>query len=568
MSAVKPVTPGTQPASPPRERGIFCNRTLNLRAIRAIGYDMDYTLIHYRMEEWERRAYEHLKQKLLALGWPVDDLEFDPHLIVRGLILDLEHGNILKANRFGYVKRAYHGTRQLPFEEQRSMYARELVSLSAPQFVFLNTLFSISEACMYAQLVDLLDAGRIEGVLGYADLYRMVRTSIDEAHMEGELKAEIVADPDRFVELDPELPLALLDQRHAGKRLALITNSEWKYTRALMSYAFDQFLEGGTTWRDLFDLIIVSARKPAFFWEKSPVFEVVNEDGLLEPSPKGIQRKGMYLGGHAALVEEFLELSGDQILYVGDHIYTDVSVSKNVHRWRTALVLRELEDELRSMAVFEADEQRLTELMQEKEALELQHTQGRLALQRRRVKYGPQSGTSARALDKELGALRGRLQKLDEAIAPLATAATKLSNERWGLLMRAGNDKSHLARQMERYADIYTSRVSNFLYQRLRGFEWSGGRGCRDRLATSPIPSRMPHAGNLPFADISMTLTGGEGASIGGTPLAVRPSHGNTQASATRPALSRGHHTAVRGARSTRRPHHRAGARAAGEAPG
>ena len=31
--------------------------------------------------------------------------------------------------------------------------------------------------------------------------------------------------------------------------------------------------------------------------------------------------------------------------------------------------------------------------------------------------------------------------------------------------MRAGNDKSHLARQVERYADIYTSRVSNFLYE-------------------------------------------------------------------------------------------------------
>ncbi len=31
--------------------------------------------------------------------------------------------------------------------------------------------------------------------------------------------------------------------------------------------------------------------------------------------------------------------------------------------------------------------------------------------------------------------------------------------------MRAGNDKSHLARQVERYADIYTSRVSNFLFQ-------------------------------------------------------------------------------------------------------
>ena len=45
--------------APPPERGLFCNRTLNLRAIRAIGYDMDYTLVHYRPDEWERRAYEH-----------------------------------------------------------------------------------------------------------------------------------------------------------------------------------------------------------------------------------------------------------------------------------------------------------------------------------------------------------------------------------------------------------------------------------------------------------------------------------------------------------------------------
>ena len=30
--------------------------------------------------------------------------------------------------------------------------------------------------------------------------------------------------------------------------------------------------------------------------------------------------------------------------------------------------------------------------------------------------------------------------------------------------MRAGNDKSHLARQVERYADVYTSRVANLLH--------------------------------------------------------------------------------------------------------
>ena len=41
-------------APPPVDRQIYCNRTLNLRSIRAIGYDMDYTLIHYRVDEWEK----------------------------------------------------------------------------------------------------------------------------------------------------------------------------------------------------------------------------------------------------------------------------------------------------------------------------------------------------------------------------------------------------------------------------------------------------------------------------------------------------------------------------------
>src|SRR5262249_27847687 len=67
-------------ARPPHERGIFCNRTLNMRSIKAIGYDMDYTLIHYHSAVWERAAYEHCKQHFLGKGWPIAELEFDPQL--------------------------------------------------------------------------------------------------------------------------------------------------------------------------------------------------------------------------------------------------------------------------------------------------------------------------------------------------------------------------------------------------------------------------------------------------------------------------------------------------------
>ena len=62
-----------------------------------------------------------------------------------------------------------------------------------------------------------------------------------------------------------------------------------------------------------------------------------------------------------------------------------------------------------------------------------------------------------------MSALRERLVALDARIGPLAKASSELVNTRWGLLLRTGNDKSHLARQLERYADIYTSRVSNLL---------------------------------------------------------------------------------------------------------
>jgi HAD superfamily 5'-nucleotidase-like hydrolase len=167
---------------PPRRRRVFANRTLNLGAIKAIGCDMDYTLIHYHHALWEQRAYDHIQRRMLDAGFPVADLRFDPDLVVRGLILDLSLGNVVKANRFGYVTRATHGTRTLDHAEQRRLYSRVLVDLSDSRWVFLNTLFSLSEACLYAQLVDLMDDGKLPTTLGYRDAYELVRAHTNLAH--------------------------------------------------------------------------------------------------------------------------------------------------------------------------------------------------------------------------------------------------------------------------------------------------------------------------------------------------------------------------------------------------
>ena len=52
-----------------------------------------------------------------------------------------------------YVKRAMHGTRMMTWGQLRATYGRELVNLrDESRWVFLNTLFSVSEAVMYAQV--------------------------------------------------------------------------------------------------------------------------------------------------------------------------------------------------------------------------------------------------------------------------------------------------------------------------------------------------------------------------------------------------------------------------------
>ena len=282
------------------------------------------------------------------------ELAFDPSFVIRGLVLDLELGNIVKPNRFGYVKRAYHGTAPLAYDEQRRAYARTIVDLAEPRWVFLNTFFSLSEGCMYAQLVDLLDRRLLPEVLGYAEPLRAGEARARPRRTwRARSRPRSSPTPSASSRLDPETPLALLDQRRAGKKLLLISNSEWVYTRAHHAATRSTASSPrGMTFRDLFDVLVVSARKPEFFTERAPLFEVVSDDGPAPAGPRPARGRRLPRRPRGAWWRATSALSGDEILYVGDHIYGDVKVSKSVLRWRTALIVRELEGEI---AAEEAD---------------------------------------------------------------------------------------------------------------------------------------------------------------------------------------------------------------------
>ncbi|KAH9766602.1 HAD-superfamily hydrolase subfamily IG 5'-nucleotidase [Citrus sinensis] len=421
-------------------RGIFCSRTLNLRSISAIGYDMDYTLMHYNA--WEGRAYDYCMVNLRNMGFPVEGLAFDPDLVIRGLVIDKEKGNLVKADRFGYVKRAMHGT---------TMLSNRAVRWSTDW------------------MKELLDPNLVPLIIkDFIRQYVAVGKALFRAHVEGQLKSEIMSKPELFVEPDPELPLALLDQKEAGKKLLLITNSDYHYTDKMMQHSFNRFLPNDMGWRDLFNMVIVSARKPEFFQMSHPLYEVVTGEGLMRPCFKA-RTGGLYSGGSAQMIENSLNIHGDEILYVGDHIYTDVSQSKVHLRWRTALICRELEEEYNALINSRGQRARLVELINQKEVVGDLFNQLRLSLQRRNRGHPAQTLAATNMDDQELTESMQKLlvvmQRLDQKIAPMLESDGELFNKRWGFLSRAGLwDKSHLMRQIEKYADIYTSRVSNFLH--------------------------------------------------------------------------------------------------------
>ncbi len=452
---------------PPPERGVFANRTLNLRSLRAIGYDMDYTLVHYDIEVWEKAAFDRTRELLAEREFPVESLAFDPEKRIQGLVFDMELGNLVKATRFGYIIRAHHGTRTLKYGEVRQAYSGTFVNLSEERWRFTNTMFSLSQESLLAQLVDRLDAGVMPGIVGYDGIYRLVDEVLGQSHWQGDLKAEIRRDPGRFVQRDPLVAQTLRDQRSAGRKTFLITNSDWVYTSEMMTYALAPDLDQDESWRDLFDLVIVSANKPSFFEDRNPFYRVVDEQaGLLQPHFGPLRSGEVYFGGNAAEVEQSFHLSGGDILYVGDHLFGDVHVSKATLRWRTALIIRELEEEIRAGANFSDQEEDLAGLMAKKGVLENELSQLRMARQR--------SGDAS--LDSKIAEVRRQVVALDDEIGPLAGAAGKLGNHTWGPLMRAGIDKSLFARQVERYADVYTSRVSNFGFVTPYGY-LRAGRG-------------------------------------------------------------------------------------------
>ncbi len=451
-------------------RRVFTNRTLRLEKIKYIGFDLDFTLAHYDQDALSELAFELTLNRLVErFDYPKEILgaEFRSKFCRRGSILDTEAGTVLKMDRHRYVGRAYHGRRFVEAAERSRLYRQEPVNPASSRFYRVDTLFELPEVNIFSEVIDLAQRRpRVVTLESYNRLFRDTRQAIDSIHADHTLKRHVLADLPRYLPLDPELILALKRLALGDRRLLLITNSEWYYTEALCSYLFDHTVPNGS-WRDIFDLIVVEASKPGFFRKNRNFVEIDNQGnpaGEVDQPHWG----GIYSGGSREALAQLLGGHGEQMLYVGDHIYGDILSSKLTSTWRTSLVISELEEELETRAKL-SSEHRHVEVLRAELADSGQRMDGLsdiLGLYRRLSQDDGESDDvlSIERTQAHLSALRSEHKAMRQHVRRLQGRISTAINPYWGSLFKQGSNKSLFGSQVDDFACTYTSRVSNFAF--------------------------------------------------------------------------------------------------------
>jgi HAD superfamily 5'-nucleotidase-like hydrolase len=286
---------------------IYPVRRLDLSAIDAVGFDLDHTLALYDDQAVNLLAAQETIGHLEGRGYPRPALQLEclPPEAVRGLSMDLRHGNIVKIGADGRVRVARRGAQWLSEETIAARYGHHDPADDAATW-HVHSPFDAPTLWFFSALgPDIHDAHDAAVV---ARLLKDIRASLDMSHTRGELKAHLARDLARFVSPAGAFLHGLEQWKRAGKKLFVVTNSDRSFATRVLDHVV------GDHWGELFDMVSTDAAKPRFFLR--------TEDG-------------------AAMVEERLGVRPERILYAGDNARADIVPARR-RGWRTVHVVAEL----------------------------------------------------------------------------------------------------------------------------------------------------------------------------------------------------------------------------------
>uniref|UniRef100_A0A8C9SAC7 5'-nucleotidase domain-containing protein 1 n=1 Tax=Scleropages formosus TaxID=113540 RepID=A0A8C9SAC7_SCLFO len=329
-----------------------------------IGFDLDHTLCRYHLKETSRLIYESFARYLVEhKGYDKDLLTLSPatwDFCFKGLVVDLEDGNLIKLAQDGTVLRASHGTRHLSTEEIIKHYGpkrewKHFESLNtsytrSAKYYFYDNYFDLPGALLCAKVVDMLHKRGSEVTV---DLWKDMVAAIDHNYNTSAFKEDagwyfpsVKRDPARYLQpCSDSLKAWLRSMKNAGKVLLLITSSHSDYCRLVCEHIL------GRDFEELFDVIITNALKPGFFSlvpQQRPFRTLVNDVEESEGLPS-LEKPGWYSQGNWPHLHELLKtMTGKpepKVVYFGDSMRSDMFPASSYGKWETVMIVEELEGE-------------------------------------------------------------------------------------------------------------------------------------------------------------------------------------------------------------------------------
>uniref|UniRef100_A0A8C5DRT7 5'-nucleotidase domain-containing protein 1 n=1 Tax=Gouania willdenowi TaxID=441366 RepID=A0A8C5DRT7_GOUWI len=343
-----------------------------------IGFDLDHTLCRYHLKETSRLIYESFARFLVEhKGYDKDLLNLTPatwDFCFKGLVVDLEEGNLVKLSEDGTVLRATHGTKDLSTEEIIKHYGpqrewKHFNSLNSSftrsaKYYFYDNYFDLPGALLCGRVVDIKITNMLtflcvwvsflqQGKEVNSDFWKDMVAAIDHNYNTSAFKDDtgtyfpsVKRDPGRYLQpCSDSVKSWLRSMKNAGKVLLLITSSHSDYCRLICDHIL------GKDFEELFDIIITNALKPGFFSlvpQQRPFRTLVNDMEESEGLPS-LDKPGWYSQGNWPHLHELLKtMTGKaepKVVYFGDSMRSDMFPASSFGKWETVMIVEEMEGE-------------------------------------------------------------------------------------------------------------------------------------------------------------------------------------------------------------------------------
>ncbi|XP_033225207.1 5'-nucleotidase domain-containing protein 3 isoform X2 [Belonocnema kinseyi] len=376
----------------------------------------------------------------------IQKLEYREGFAVRGLHYDIEKGLLLKLDSFLQIQfgTVYRGLHPVPDDEVLRLYKNRIIPIAyveAPQrhthdgmhrtkMVQLADLFSVPEMVLLCNVTEYFLRNHID--YHPEILFRDVKNSVQSCHPI--MHTTVENDVSQYLEPNKDLNKFFDRLKAAEKKMFLVTNSPFHFVDKGMRFLV------GDKWQDYFDLVIVQARKPRFFTEESRplrMYDEENQTQLWDRVTK-IEKGVIYLEGTVKQLQDMTGWRGHQVLYFGDHPYSDLADVTLQHGWRTGAIIKELTHEIET----------LNDRKFKENANWLQMLTG--LIEDHQDTADPEAAAELELWMRQRDELRNEIKRV--------------FNEQFGSVFRTYHNPTYFSRRLFRFADIYMSSITNLLY--------------------------------------------------------------------------------------------------------